>query len=239
MTKLISFEGNKVKAAIICALTKEAKTLIGEMTDKRSQILLGREYTCGMLCGKAVCVAVSGVGKVASAACAQTMLLCYEPEFIINTGVGGSLVPEVGALDTVIATDVVEYDYDTSLCGGECKGFVDAIGEVHMKCDEGLSNLLAECAEKFGQRTVRGTVATGDTFIAGEKEKENVRCISGGIACEMEGGAIGQICRMANVPFCVVRTVSDTGGGEEEYLKFIDDAAKRSASVVTEFIKCM
>ena len=234
---MISNTKNKVKAAIICALTKEAKALIGEMTEKHSQVRLGREYTCGLLCGKPVCVAVSGVGKVASAACTQAMLLCYEPEFVINTGAGGSLVPEIEVLDTVIATDVVEYDYDTSLCGGECEGFIDAIGEVHMKCDEKLSALLAECTEKLGQKAIRGTIATGDTFVVDEDKKERVRRISGGIVCEMEGGAIGQVCRMANVPFCIVRTVSDTGGGEEEYLKFIDNASKYSASVVTEFIK--
>ncbi len=236
MTKLISDKKNKVRAAIVCALTKEAETLIAEMTGKHSQTLLGREYTCGLLYGKPVCVAVSGVGKVAAAACTQAMLLCYEPEFVINTGVGGALVPELNVLDTVIATDVVEYDYDTSLCGGECEGFVDAVGRVHMKCDEGLSALLAECAEKLGRKAVRGTVATGDTFIADEKKKENVRRISKGIVCEMEGGAIGQVCLMANVPFCVVRTISDTGD-EGEYLKFIEKASKYSASVVMEFIK--
>ena len=237
MTKLISDTKKKVRAAIICALTKEANVLTAAMTEKHSQTLLGREYICGLLCGKPVCVAVSGVGKVASAACTQTMLLCYEPEFVINTGVGGSLVPEVKALDTVIATDVVEYDYDTSLCGGECEGFIDAVGKVHMKCDERRSALLAECTEKLGRKAVRGTIATGDTFIADEKKKENVRRISGGIVCEMECGAIGQVCLMANVPFCIVRTVSDTGGGEEEYLRFIDKASEYSASVVTEFIK--
>ena len=165
------------------------------------------------------------------------MLLCYNPEFVINTGISGALVPEISLLDTVIATDVVEYDYDTTYCGGECKGFIDALKEVHMKCDEKLSALLAECTEKTGSKTVRGTVATGDTFVATEEMRENVRRISGGIVCEMEGGAIGQICRMANVPFCIVRTVSDAGGGEEEYLKFIDAAARRSAAAVTEFIR--
>lgn len=234
--KMISDTKNKVRAGIICALTNEAKTLIDEMTEKRSQTLLGREYTCGLLCGKPVCVAVAGVGKVAAAACAQTMLLCFEPDFVINTGIGGTLVPEVTVLDTVVATDVVEYDYDTTLCGGECEGFIDAIGEVHIKCDEKLSDLLARCTEKAGQRTLRGTVATGDTFIGDEEKKKNARRISGGIVCEMEGGAIGQVCRMANVPFCVVRTVSDTGG-EGEYLKFIKEASKRSALAVTEFIK--
>lgn len=229
-------KGN-VRAAIICALTKEAQTLINNMTEKHSQTLLGREYISGLLCGKPVCVAVSGVGKVASAACAQTMLLCYNPEFVINTGISGALVPEIRLLDTVIATDVVEYDYDTTYCGGECKGFIDALKEVHMKCDEKLSALLAECTEKTGSKTVRGTVATGDTFVATEEMRENVRRISGGVVCEMEGGAIGQICRMANVPFCIVRTVSDAGGGEEEYLKFIDAAARRSAAAVTEFIR--
>lgn len=233
---MISNTKNKVKAAIICALTKEAEFLIEEMTYKQSRMILGMEYTHGFICGKPVCVAVSGVGKVAAAVCTQTMLLCYEPEFVINTGVGGSLVPEISVLDTVIATDVVEYDYDTTSCGGKCEGYIDAIGETHMKCDEGLSALLAQCTEKSGQRTLRGTVATGDKFVADESTKEKIRRISGGIVCEMEGGAIGQVCRMANVPFCVVRTVSDGGDGME-FARFVSEASKCSAAAVTEFIK--
>lgn len=233
---MISNTKNKVRAAIICALTNEARALVEEMTEKHSQMLLGREYTCGLLCGKPVCVSLAGVGKVAAAACTQTMLLCFEPDFVINTGIGGALVPEVSVLDTVVATDVVEYDYDTTSCGGECEGYIDAIGETHIKCDEKLSALLASCTEKSGRRTLRGTVATGDKFVADEATKEKIRRISGGIVCEMEGGAIGQVCRMANVPFCVVRTVSDTGG-EEEYLKFINEASRRSALAVIEFIE--
>lgn len=119
---------------IIGAMHIEVETVKSLMENKVSETVSGMEFVSGTLFGRKIVVAVCGIGKVAAAMCAQTMILKYSPECIINTGVGGSLDPELHICDVVIAESLVQHDMDTSPLGDPV-GLISGINIVNIPCD--------------------------------------------------------------------------------------------------------
>ncbi|MBE7043478.1 MAG: 5'-methylthioadenosine/S-adenosylhomocysteine nucleosidase, partial [Ruminococcaceae bacterium] len=102
---------------LIGAMRIEVEALQQEMIQKKQEVISGMTFVSGFLYGKEVVVAESGVGKVFSALCAQTMILHYHVTQIINTGVGGTLTDRLSIGQIAIANEVVQHDMDTSPLG--------------------------------------------------------------------------------------------------------------------------
>ncbi|MBO4353365.1 MAG: 5'-methylthioadenosine/adenosylhomocysteine nucleosidase [Clostridia bacterium] len=223
---------------IIGAMDIEVDGLKAVMNDLKTETHGGIKFALGKIGETDVVVAKCGIGKVFAAMCAQTMILCYAPDFIINTGVAGSLSSGVGVLDMVIAKDVVEYDMDTSPLGDPV-GLISGFDEVHIKSDESLSKKIKDVAVGLGINAVSGTIASGDTFVADDDEKVRLAEDFGAVACEMEGAAIGQVCKADGVPFAVVRSISDGGNDDAamSYAEFAVKAADRSVGVLKTFFE--
>ena len=222
---------------IIGAMQIEVEGLIAAMTDAQSETVGTVKYTKGIIGGTEVVAAVCGIGKVYAAICAQTMILKYSPSLIINTGVAGSLSPELNTGDVAVASAVVQHDMDTTPIG-EPPGFISVIEEVEIKSDKEASGRLISELEKLGVKCVSGTIASGDQFIADSAKKKRIVSLFGAVACEMEGASIGQVCRVNNVPFCVIRAISDSadGGAPEDFPKFARESAQISIAVLKAFL---
>ena len=222
---------------IICAMPLEMEGLRAQMTDMTTEQVSGIEFVRGMIGGAEVVTAVCGVGKVFAALCAQTMILRYAPDRIINTGVAGSLSPALTIGNIAIARDVVQHDMDTSPLGDPV-GLLSGINVVHIAADEALCAALEESARANALTVVSGTIATGDQFICSEAQKQRIREAFGAIACEMEGGAIGHVCYVNRMPFAILRAISD--GGDEaaqmDYPTFARMAAANSVRVLVDFL---
>ncbi len=222
-----------VELGIIAAMEKEATPLIAQMTATKTETVSGITFTSGTLCGHSAVVAVCGIGKVFAALCAQTMILKYAPARVINTGVAGSLTTTLKIGDLAIAKRVVQHDMDTSALG-DPKGLISGINEVYLTADDDLGDLLLSTAQEIGINARRGVIASGDQFVSDDTRKEFIRDTFGGIACEMEGAAIGQVCYVNNVPFAIIRAISDDASGEAQmdYPRFVEMAAKRSVTLL-------
>ena len=223
---------------IIGAMSVEVEGLKQAMKSAESETVGAIEFTRGVIGNCNVVVAKCGVGKVFAGMCAQTMIVKYAPDVIINTGVAGSLSKNIGILDIVVGEKVLQHDFDTSPLG-DPKGFVSGLDLVYMNCDEEYSAKLCECASSLGIKTVRGTIASGDKFVADEDKKTEIASYFGADACEMEGAAIGQACAWNNVPFCVLRAISDGGNDDAtmDYRKFVTLAANQSIKVLKAFLE--
>lgn len=223
---------------IIGAMDVEVNGLKELMSDKESKTISRVEFTGGKLCGKNVVVAVSGVGKVNAAVCAQTMIMNYDLSCIINTGVAGSLTMELNVGDVGVAVNVVQHDMDTSALGDPL-GYIDGINLVKMPADPALYSALRDAAKTLGINCRMGTIASGDQFVSTIRRKAQVANNFSAIACEMEGGAIAQVCCINRLPFGVVRAISDgaTGKSEIEYPEFKQLAAEMSNKIVVELLK--
>jgi len=222
---------------IIGAIDIEIEKIVNAMTDTEEKIISGIKFVKGSINGNEAVCAVCGIGKVFAAVCAQTMILNYSPECIINTGVGGALSPKLSVLDTVVSDYLVQHDMDTSFLGDPV-GLVSGINVIKFPCDKAVSERLCRILEKNNSPFLTGTVASGDSFVADMGKKAFIKETFDAVCCEMEGGAIGHVCYINNVPCCVLRTISDgaDGGAEMDYMKFRDIAAEKSAKVIIDYI---
>lgn len=199
----------------------------------------GMQFSTGRLCGVECVVARCGVGKVNAAMCAQTMILRYSPSMILNTGVAGGMGKGISIGDVVVASDVVQHDMDTTAVG-DPKGFLSGIDLVHIPCWEPLVTLIQQTAQKEGFPACHvGTVATGDQFISNRETLLRLRMEFGAVACEMEGGSIGQVCCSNHLPFAVIRAISDNADDDShmDYQAFVGPAAQTSIRLVESLAK--
>ena len=225
---------------IIGAMSVEVAELKAKVTDAKTEVICGAEYVSGKLCGRDVVIAQCGVGKVFAAVCASTMILKYNVNAIINTGVAGTLVSCLNILDFAVSSAVVQHDMDTTAVGDE-PGLISGINIVDIPASRRLSSLALNIALDQGSPCARGVIASGDQFISSVEKKDKIRETFGAIACEMEGASIGHVCYLAGVEFVVIRCISDsaTGEAEMEYPEMVSRAAKKSEALVLAMLEAM
>ncbi|MBQ3181280.1 MAG: 5'-methylthioadenosine/adenosylhomocysteine nucleosidase [Clostridia bacterium] len=223
---------------IIGAMGVEINALADLLEEKNTETISGVEYLKGTIYGKDVVLAVCGIGKVFAAICAQTMILKYNPDVIINTGVAGTLTDKLSIGDIAIADSVVQHDMDTSALGDPV-GLLSGINIIKIPADEKTFKKIEFCVKSSGANYEIGTIASGDQFLASGDVKKKIVKNFGAIAGEMEGGSIGHVCYVNKKPFCVLRAISDCadGTGAENYLEFLEKAAAKAVEVMKMFIK--
>ena len=173
--------------------------------------------------------------------CAQTMILRYHPRLIINTGVAGGMGKGIKISDIVVADSVVQHDMDTSDLG-DPKGFISGIDRIQIPCDEELNDKVRAAAGAVeGLACHQGIIATGDQFVGSKDKLNRLMEEFGAVACEMEGGSIGQVCYINKVPFTVVRAISDNANDDAhmDYPKFLKIAVKKSFELLTELMSLL
>ena len=220
---------------IIAAMDLELNELKAAMADTETETVSGIEFVRGTVEGRPVVAAVCGIGKVYAAMCAQTMILRYAPDAIVNIGVAGTLTKDLGVMDIAIAGQVCQHDMDTSALGDPV-GLVSGADRIYFPADLTIVGTLEQCADTLGFRHSTGTIASGDQFIHTPDKKQYLSEQFGAIAAEMEGGSVGQVCFVNGVPFAVLRTISDGDGGTMDYNTFAALAARNSIQVVRAFI---
>lgn len=223
---------------IIGAMGVEIRALAEKLENKEVKTIAGVEYMKGTIHGKSVVLAVCGIGKVFAAICAQTMILTYHPDVIINSGVAGTLTDELSIGDIAVSTHVVQHDMDTSPLG-DPKGLISGINVIAFPADGTLVDKFSNILEEKGINFKTGVIASGDQFLASKEKKDEIVKNFSAIAGEMEGGAIGHVCFVNNVKFCVLRAISDCadGTGAEDYTAFLEKAASSAVSVMDAFLR--
>lgn len=225
---------------IIGAMDVEVNAVKNKVSDPTVAKIAGIEFVCGNIENVIVCVAQCSPGKVNAALCTQIMIDRFKADSIVNIGVGCSLSSDVVIKNIVVADSVCEYDIDITALG-EPKGFVNGLNTVKIATDDSMSRALAQTAVSCGEKIHIGTVATGDTFIASQQLKDSIASEFGAICGEMEGAAIGHVCSANDVPFAVLRCISD--GGDEnsimDYPTFKKIAANISTTILINYIKTL
>lgn len=223
---------------IIGAMSVEIEGIQARIENPEMRVIGGNTFVSGKLCGRDVVAAKCGIGKVNAALCTQTMILTYQPELIVNSGVGGSLVKDLTFGDIAIAKDLVQHDVDTSPLGDPV-GLVSTINKIYFECDEKAVRLIHEIVGGMDCVSGKiGTIASGDQFIASSERKNWITSQFNAIACEMEGGAIAQVCAVAGVKCAVIRAISDNADDEShmDYGQFVKMAADRSIEVLMRLL---
>jgi adenosylhomocysteine nucleosidase len=239
---LINFYGDGKMVGIIGAMDIEVKDLLVHMEYKSCEEISGIKYYTGRINGTLCAVAQCGIGKVAAAVCAQTMILKYKPEALVNVGVAGGVGSSVHIGDIVVSDCAVQHDMDTTALGDPA-GMISGINLVKIPASERLVKLACAKAEKiYGSGKVHiGTVATGDQFISGAEKLKGISSAFGASACEMEGGSIAQVCYINNVDFVILRAISDKADekADMDFNSFAEKSAKETAGLITDMLPGM
>ena len=224
---------------LIGAMNVEVEALENMLEDRKETRIGMDVFVIGKLYGQETVLAVCGPGKINAALCAQSMILHFHPQWILNLGVAGSGEENVNIGDMVIATAAVEHDMDTSPIGDPV-GYVSKIGLIEIPCDRQLREQLVRSAGKVpGLCVHEGIIATGDQFICRADVRKRIHDLFQAKAVEMEGAAVAHACYMHGVPCGVLRSISDHANGESEmdYPTFTKLAAAHSQQVVENVLK--
>ena len=223
---------------ILGAMDIELEALLADLQQKESEQISGFTFFKGKLSGREVVIAKCGIGKVAAAVCAQTMILRYAPSLLLHTGVAGTLTSALSVTDVAIGTSAVQHDMDTSPLGDPV-GLISGINKIYFEADKKAADLFLAIAKESGVNAIGGTIASGDQFIASAEQKARIVKNFDAIACEMEGGAVAHAAYLAKTPFVILRAISDSADGSShmDYPTFLPIAANRSYAMVKEFLK--
>lgn len=228
------------KIGIIGALGEEVDELKDNLVDVEIVSRAGMDFYVGLLNDKQTIIVKSGVGKINAAVCTQILIDVFEVQAVINVGVAGSLKNEINIGDVVIARDVVNHDMDGTGFG-HAYGEVPNMDKIYFEAD----GHLVECAKSICEKVnpditpYVGRILTGDQFISDKNKKEWLVNTFAGYCTEMEGVAVGQTAWLNNVPFLIIRAISDKadGSAEIDYNDFKEDAIVHIVNIIMAMVE--
>ena len=226
-----------MKIGIVGAMAQEVEILINLMTDKIVTKLASGTIYEGTIHGKQVALLQSGIGKVAAAMGTTALLQLAKPDLVINTGSAGGVAEGLNIGDVIVSTETQYHDADVTAFG-YAKGQLPAC-PVSFVSDIKLVELVERVATQLGLHVKRGLICSGDSFIqGGERLAQIKQDFPKVIAVEMEATAIAQVCHAFNVPFVVVRAISDAGDGKANmsFEEFLPLAAKQSSDMIVAML---
>ena len=227
------------RIGIIGAMEEEVEMLKEKMDSEKVIKKASMEFHQGALNGKQVVVVRSGIGKVNAGICAQILADVFQVDAIINTGIAGSLQAEINIGDLVISTDALQHDMDAREFGYE-RGQIPRMGVLSFPADERLVAAAKASCEKVNPEisVFTGRVVTGDQFIASRQVKEEIKGWSRGLCTEMEGGAIAQVAWLNQIPFVILRAISDKADDSAtmDYPTFEKEAILHSVRLVEDLM---
>lgn len=224
---------------IIVAMEEEKEAIVKIMTEVEVEPIDNLEFLRGKIQEKNCILVKSGVGKVNAARTTQIMIHKFDIQYIINLGAGGSINEMLNIGDVLIGKQVVQHDFDITAFGHN-KGYIPDVGDK-IVCDKNLVKEMEQIIKSIPERNYQikiGVIATGDIFCTEACMKEKIHAKFDADVVDMECAAIGQVCYLDNIPFIVIRSISDTPNGKnasifDENLKL---ASKRCANILKEFL---
>lgn len=222
-----------MKIGIIGAMAQEVEILLSYMAEPKLTEIAGCKIYEGKINNTDVALLQSGIGKTASAMGTALLLQLAKPEMVINTGSAGGLDANLNVGDIVISTEVRHHDVDVTAFGYE-KGQLPANPAAFM-ANEQLAQIAIKETEKAGFNAVSGLICSGDLFVNGNDMIARIRNDFPSVkAVEMEAASIAQVCYAFQVPFVVVRAISDVADKESHlsFDEFLPLAAEKSSEIV-------
>lgn len=222
---------------IIGAMDVEVAKIKEEMADVKIYQAAGMDFYEGSLRGTPAVVVRSGIGKVNAAVCSQILADRFSVTAIINTGIAGSLRPEINIGDIVLSRDAVQHDMDAGGFGYK-PGQIPQMDVFSFQADQKLLELARTSNEKVNPDSCayEGRVVSGDQFISDKNKKAWLKETFGASCTEMEGAAIAQTAYLNKIPYLLIRAISDKADDEAkmDYGTFEKLAVRHSVNLLLE-----
>ncbi len=228
-----------MKIGIIGAMSEEVEVLKSEMKISQELTQASMTFYEGELLEKNVVVVTCGIGKVNAAVCSQILIDKFKVDKVINVGIAGGLKADIYPGDIVIAENLVQHDMDVRFFG-DALGQIPRLNTFDFKCDERLVEIAKTATKKIeDSNCFSGRIVSGDQFIHASEKLKELDSNFGAFACEMEGASIGQVCYLNDMPFVVIRSISDNAinGTQMDYETFSKLAIKNSVAILKDMLK--
>lgn len=228
------------KIGIIGAMDLEVDALKAQLNLDQEITKAGMTFCEGTLQGAQVVIVKCGIGKVNAGMCVQILADLFNVTHIINTGVAGSLNADLDIGDILVSADAVYHDMDVTIFG-YAPGQVPGTARAEFTADAHMVELAMESCRNVNPdiNCRSGRVVTGDQFISSKEVKDRLINCFGGFCAEMEGAAIAHAATSNNLPFVIIRAISDKAddSAEMDYPTFERAAAKHSAALVADLVQ--
>ena len=235
---------------ILGAFADEVNLILMNVQQKKEHVIQQIHFTEGVLNGRHVVVAQTGIGKVNAAITSTLLVEHFQPRELIFTGIAGGINPQLAPGDLVIGTTVAHHDYGTinpdgMLLRSTRNPFSMVENPIYFPCDGVLIHLAEQASKKIILERIGGTVGrapkissgvivTGDVFVSSTTATQVLRKQMNAEATEMEGASVAQVCWQQRVPFIVIRSLSDDAGNNAhmDVKTFYQVAARNSSNLV-------
>ena len=225
------------KIAIMGAMPEEVEPIVAKLEYLKETQYGANTYYEGSYKGQEVVVAYSKIGKVFATLTATMLIEKFGCDRLLFSGVAGAISDELNIGDLVIADGLCQHDLDITAFG-HAYGYVPE-GEVCITTDEDLRTIAKDVAAAKGLTLKEGVIATGDQFVANAERKEWIGETFNAVALEMEGASVAVVCSALDVPFFILRAISDSADMDASFNfdEFLESSAKISASFILSMVE--
>ena len=225
------------KIAIMGAMPEEIEPLLARVENIKRVEYAKNIYYEATYRGKDIVIAYSKIGKVFASLTATILIERFKCNKLLFSGVAGAINPNLKIGDLIIAKALCQHDLDITAFGHPY-GFVPE-GEVCISTDETLRDIAKEVAIKNSLELKEGIIATGDQFVASSDRKEFIAKTFEADALEMEGASVAVVCDALDIPFFILRAISDSADGKADidFDAFLESSAKISANFILDMVE--
>jgi adenosylhomocysteine/aminodeoxyfutalosine nucleosidase len=224
------------KLAIMGAMEEEIEPLLAHFDSVNVVEFANNKYYEVSYNGLDIVIAYSKIGKVFASLTATTMIEKFGCDTLLFSGVAGGINPELNIGDLIIANKLCQHDLDITAFGHP-HGFVPG-GAVFVESSKKLNEVAKKVALDNGLKVIEGTIATGDQFVHSTERKNFIETTFNADALEMEGASVAVVCDALNVPFFILRAISDTADMDAgfDFDEFLKSSAKNSADYLIKIV---
>lgn len=225
---------------IIVAMEEELNAIKNIMKNSKKRVIYNLGFIIGEIQNKECILIKCGIGKVNAARVTQILIDNFFVKYIINLGSAGAVNSLLNIGDIVIGEKVIQHDFDITAFG-HLKGYITGVGDI-IESDKSLVQKFVKVSNLVNNKKYsvkKGIIASGDIFCTDIKMKEKIHNKFNAECVEMEGAAIAQVCYLDNIPFIIIRSISDSPNGSNEIIfeQYLNLASKRCAELLNEFLK--
>ncbi len=221
-----------MKIAIMGAMVEEIEPLLENFENVEKVEYAKNIFYTAKYKDLELVIAYSKIGKVFASLTASTMIEKFKCEKLLFSGVAGGINPELEIGDLIVAKKLSQHDLDITIFG-HAHGYVPE-GSVFVESDRKLISIAKDVATQKGIKLKTGIIATGDQFIASVERKNWIQETFNADALEMEGASVAVVCDALNIPFFILRSISDTADMDAgfDFDEFLKDSSKKSANFI-------
>jgi len=223
--------------AIMCAMREELEPILERVEVKETIEYARNKFYLAKFEDKDLVLAYSKIGKVNAATTATILIEKFNAKKILFSGVAGAIDSDLKIGDLIISTKTCQHDVDLTVFG-YAPGFIPE-SQVYFDCDKSLNEIARKVAKKLNIKLKEGIIASGDQFIHSRERKEWIAKTFKASAIEMEGGAVGCVAWTLDIPFFMLRAISDSAeeGAGVDFDEFLEESSKVSAKFLIEMLK--